>query len=220
MRGRVGAPAVKELTGRNVPVVVVEVKADIEDRLRDTAVRFVVGDATDEKLLLAASVMQARTLVTALPHDIDNVYAVLTARTLRPDLEIIARAEQPAAEAKLKRPGGSRVVCPEVIGATRIANIVTRPNVVDFVDLVNKGVEIELDEYVVDQQSPLNGLFLRDSLLRERSGASVVAIKKADGQTLFNPSPDAVFEAQDALILIGPAGVSSRLDEIISHGGG
>ena len=216
--GRAGALAAEELTRRHISLVVIEISEDREQELQEGQVAYVIGDATDEKTLIAAGAERARALVTLLPHDVDNVYAVLTARTLRPDLEIIARAEQPATEAKLKRAGASRVVCPQVIGATRIANIVTRPNVVDFVDLANKGVDLELDEYLIGPRSALHGVSLRDSLLRERSGASVVAIKKADGKTLFNPLPDAVLEAQDTLILVGPAGMSGSLDDIVACG--
>ncbi len=216
--GRVGALVATELTQRQVAVVVVEVKPELEGRLQAAGLACVIGDGTDEQILLAAGLERADTLVATLPHDIDNVYAVLTARTLRPDLKIIARAEQPAAETKLKRAGATQVISPQVIGATRIANVVTRPNVVDFVDLANKGVDLEIDEYVIADRSPLVGTTLRDSLLREQTGASVVAIKKADGETLFNPAPTSSFEASDTLILVGPAGVSALLDQLGPRG--
>ena len=212
--GRMGSLIAKELTRRTVPVAVVEIKPERENNLRDAGIPYLIEDATDDKTLRKAGLMHARALVTVLPHDADNIYVTLTARTLRPDLSIVARAEQPATEAKLKRAGASRVICPQVIGATRMANVITRPNVVDFVDIANKGVDLEMDEYVIRDRSPLKGKTLRESTLRQKTGAMVIAIKRADGETLFNPDPDAVLAVNDTLILVGTAGVSSRLDEI------
>jgi len=212
--GRMGSLAVREMVERGLRVVVVEVGSSFEDALREAGIPHVIGDATDEEVLKKAGLMNARALVAALPSDADNVYIALTARTLRSDVLIVGRAEQPGTEAKLKRAGASRVICPQVIGATQVANVLTRPNVVDLVEMANKGVDLEIDEYVVARRSPLEGATLRGSALREKTGASVVAIKRADGETLFNPDPAAVLAAGDTLVLVGPAGVSARLDKL------
>ena len=195
-------------------LVVVEKERTLEPDLRDAQVPFVIGDATEEDTLLQAGLKRARALVIVLKSDADNVYITLTSHTLCPNLVIVARAEQPTTDAKLTRAGASRVVCPQVIGATKVANILTRPTVVDFVEVANKGVDLELDEYKVSDRSPLVGRSLRDSHVRRKTGAIVVAIKRADGEALVNPDPDAHLEAKDTLILVGPAGVSSRLDNI------
>ncbi len=212
--GRMGSLAAQEMMRRNVPLVIVESDPKKENTLQGMGVPYVIGDATNDEVLQAAGLMRARSLVAVLPHDANNVYITLTAYTLRPDLHIIARAEQPATEAKLLRAGAARVICPQIMGAQRIANILTRPNVVDLVEMSNKGVDLEIDEYIVSPASPLAGTTLRDSALRERTGASVVAIKQADGQTLFNPDPDASLSVGDTLVLVGPAGVSNQIDEI------
>jgi voltage-gated potassium channel len=212
--GRVANLLVNDLEQRAIPMVVVEIKSELEEGLRDAGITYVIGDVTEEETLLNAGLMNARALVTVLPHDADNIFVTLTAHTLRPDLRIIARAEQPKTEGKLKRAGASRVICPQVLGAIRIVNVLTRPNVVDFFDVASKGVDLEMDEYIVQERSSLVGKALRDSQLRESTGAMVIAIKRADGQTLLNPSPEAVLEPQDTLILVGPGGVSSRLDQI------
>lgn len=214
--GRMGGLVAQELQRRDVPLVVVENQRDLEIDLRAARMKFVIGDATEESTLLRAGLTRARALVIGLPTDADNVYVVLTARTLRPDLTIVARAEQPSTEAKLIRAGATRVICPQVIGATKIANILTRPTVVDFVDVANRGVDLEIDEYVVGDQSPLVGKTLRDSRIRHTTGSLVVAIKRADGEALVGPDPDARLGARDTLILVGPAGVSSRLEAIES----
>jgi voltage-gated potassium channel len=212
--GRMGSLIVEELTRRSVPVLVVEILPQLQEDLQEAQIPHVIDDATEEETLLQAGLKHARALVTVLPDDADNVYVTLTAHTLRPDLRIVSRAQQLTADAKLKSAGASRVICPQVIGATRIVNVLTRPNVVDFVDIANKGVDLEMDEYVIGERSPLAGKMLRDSALREKTGAMVIAIKRAAGETLFNPGPDAVLEANDTLMLVGPGGVSSRLDRL------
>ena len=212
--GRMGSLIANDLRQRAVPFVVVDIKPDNAERLRESGVPFLIADATEEETLLRAGLMRAQALVTAVPNDADNVYMTLTAHTMRPELTIIARAEQPTTEAKLRRAGATRVICPQVIGANFVVNVLTRPNVVDFFEIANRGVDLEMDEYVVGAESPLAGRSLRESMLREQTGAMVVAIKHADGKTLFNPDAGAVVTAGDMLILVGPAGVSSRLDAI------
>ena len=127
---------------------------------------------------------------------------------------IVARAEQPSAEAKLVRAGATRVVCPQATGAMKVVNVLTRPTVVDFVELSTKGLDLELDEYVVGERSPLAGKSLRNADVRQNTGAIAVAIKKADGAAIVDPDPDATLSAGDTLILVGPKGVSERLDQI------
>ncbi len=214
--GRMGGLVAEELHRCDVPLVVVENKVTHEVDLRAARMQFVIGDATEESTLLRAGLMRARAIVIGLPTDADNVYVVLTARTLRPDVTIVARAEQRSAEAKLIRAGATRVICPQVIGATKIANILTRPTVVDFVEVAIRGVDLEIDEYVIGDQSPLVGKTLRDSRIRHTTGSLVVAIKRADGEALVGPDPDSLLGARDILILVGPAGASSRLKAIDS----
>ena len=211
--GRMGSLAARELSRKGASVVVIEKDHEKEDELRESGVAYLLGDATDEDILIRAGVMRAATFVAVLPRDPDNVFITVSVHTLRPELKIIARAEQPATEAKLIRAGASRVVCPQSIGAARIANIVTRPNVVDVIDLANKGISLEMDEHVVTAVSPLVGKSLRDTKMRTRTGASVVAIKRADGETLFTPDPNVLIEQGDTLILVGPIGLSTHIEK-------
>lgn len=212
--GRMGSLVAQELRQEEIPIVIIEKERSLETDLRDNKFPFVIGDATDEETLHAAGVTRAQALVILLHTDSDNVFVTLSAHTLCPELTIIARSEQTTTEAKLIRAGATRVVCPQSIGATKVANILTRPTVVDFVEVANKGVDLEMDEYEIDEASPLVGRSLRDTGVRRKTGATVVAIKRADGETLVSPHPDACFEAKDTVILVGSAGVSSRLDNI------
>jgi voltage-gated potassium channel len=214
--GRIGGLVTKELMRRGLTVVVIESRPEAESALREMGIRFLTADATEEEVLLKAGLMKARALVVTVPHDADNVYITLTAHDLRPDIEIIARAEHTSTEPKLRRAGATRVVCPQVAGATMIANILTRPNVVDFVEIAGRGLKLEMDEYVIGPKSPLAGKTLCDSQVRERGGAIVVAIKRADGETIYSPPPEVGLTEGDTLILVGPAGISSELDGILA----
>lgn len=212
-----GSLIVEELRQRAVPLVVIDANRDLAADLQDAGVPFLIGDATHEELLVQSGLMHARALVIALPSDADNVYITLTVHALYPDLTIIARAEQPAAEPKLKRAGATRVVCPQVAGAMTVANVLTRPTVVDFVELASKGVDLEIDEYIIADNSPLVGKTIRESYLRRKTGAVVVAIKQPDREAILSPDPDAVLSSGDTLILVGPSGISGRLDELGSE---
>jgi voltage-gated potassium channel len=209
--GRMGSLVATELHQKNIPIVVVDNDAQQTAGLDDAGVLYVLGPAEEEETLLQAGILHARGIVTCLKEDAHNVFVTLTARSLRSDLVIVARAEQPASQSKLLRAGANRVICPQVIGATRITGVLTRPNVVDFVEVTARGVELEMDEHTIAADSPLHGKRLRDSGLRQAVDAMVVAIRRGDGTTIYNPSPDVELLEKDTLILIGRAGASTRL---------
>lgn len=216
--GRMGSLALDELKRKGLTVVVVERDARLESAIRETETLFVIGDATDEATLERAGFSQASAIVVGLPSDADNTLITLTARSLRPDIPIIARAEQPATESKLKRAGATKVVCPQAIGAMKVVNILTRPHVVDFVEVANLGVGLEMDEYALDERSLLAGKRLCEVSLRDQGKVTVVAIKHADGATVYNPAANDTLLAGDTLIVVGPPGVSDRLDRISAGG--
>lgn len=218
--GRMGALAAQRLRGSGTQVVVVERHKAARSDLESVGLLYVIGDATEEETLRAAGLMRAGTLIAVLTGDAENVFVTLTARGMRPDLQIVARAEQPSTEVKLRRAGANRVICPQVIGAARIFNTVTRPNVVDFFDVAAEGVELEMHEYRVGARSPLRSTCLRDSELRQRVGAMVVAIKRPDGTSVFHPDPDLVIREGDLLILIGRAGTATRMEALHLPGPG
>ncbi len=209
--GRMGQMVVAEFLLRGAKTVVVENDPEMTARLDEQGILYVLGDASEEETLRQAGVMRARGLVSVLSEDSANVYVTLTARGLRDDLNIAARAEQLGAQPKLERAGANRVICPAVIGAMRVANVMIRPNVADFIEVTAKGVELELDEYAVTADSPLKGLTLKESDLRRKAEVMAVAIRRADGQTIFNPGAEEQILEGDTLVLIGQAGAASRL---------
>lgn len=209
--GRMGEFTARELIANKLEVVVIDNTAQKIREAEQEGLLAVFGDATEEGSLLQAGADRAKYLVAVLSNDADNVFVSLTARDLNPALTIIARAEQPSTRPKLEWAGANKVISPQTIGATKAANLILRPIVTDFVEVAAKGVELELDEFVVTRESALVGVALRDSGLRGKFGVSVVAIKRADGKTLYNPEPGETLQVSDTLIMIGKAGASTKL---------
>jgi len=164
------------------------------------------ANATEEDALRSVAIERAKILVTTLPQDADNVFITLTARNLNPKIHIIARGELPSTEKKLIQAGADRVVLPAATGAMRMAAMITRPSMVELVELVagRHVAEVEVDEITLPEDCQLVGSTLGNSHIRSRNGLLVVAIRRSDDQLHFAPGADMVFAAGDQVIVIGP----------------
>ena len=202
--GRVGREVARFLVNADCDVVVVD--RDPE-RLEQVPYAAILGDVSDDETLRQAGIQRASALVAALNTDADNLYVTVASKSLRPDIQIIARARTDSSEAKLMRAGADRVVNPQALGGDRMASFVTQPHVVDFVDVVmhDGTLEFRLEELAVSPASPVAGNTIRSAHLRDRTGALVLAIRKPDGSFLTNPAPESVIEAGDVLISVGTA---------------
>jgi len=203
--GRMGRIVCKELAAKPVPFVVVEKAPESLRYAEQEAFLCVEGDATEDTVLLEAGIKRARALVAALSTDSENVYVVLTGRELNPHLVIVARAEDERSERKLLHAGATRVVSPYVIGGHRVAHALLRPAVLDVLDLAThySSIELQIEEAAVERGGFGEGRTLQESGIRERLGIIVIAIKKANGEMLFNPTPESRIEAGDRLVLMG-----------------
>lgn len=202
--GRVGRQVARFLAASGREIVVVDRNPE---RLSDVPYPSVQGDVTDDRTLTEAGIGRAATLVAALETDADNLYVTLSSRSIRPDIQIIARARNESSEPKLLRAGADRVVNPQQLGGDRMAALVTQPHVVDFVDVVmhDGTLEFRLEEIEVRARSPLTGSTLSSALVHDRTGALVLAIRKSDGDFVTNPSAHTEIEAGDVLISVGTA---------------
>lgn len=200
--GRVGQAVGEYLTGNGHQVVVVDLDPA---RGTDLVLPMVVGDAQEDLCLRQAGIMRARALVAALTTDAQNLFVTLSARALRQDLFIVARARNVDTQSKLLQAGADRVVNPQHIGGARMAAFTAQPHVVEFLDVImhDGSLEFRLEEVVVPGGSPLAGHSLRDTQLRDRTGALVLAIRDAAGEFTTNPDPSTVLEAGQVLIAIG-----------------
>jgi voltage-gated potassium channel len=187
-------------------------------RLIDSGIAVLVRDATLEESLHDAGVEHARGLAACLPDDADNVYVVLTARALNPDIHIVARAAEEQAEAKLVRAGANRVVAPTIIGGHRMAMALTKPAVGDFLDSITANqLDLGFEQLEVDPASSFVGRKLSDTTIRSQLNIVIVSIRRSTGEIIFNPNGDAILQAGDMLIAIGNAESLATLTAL-AHG--
>ena len=203
--GSSGELLANTLIGQNVAFVVVDHDAVRIDDARSKGFLVVHGDATDDDVLRLAGIVDATSLITNLPNDAENVFITLTARNLRPDLNIVARAEQPSTEKKLRQAGANRIVMPAVSGARLMARMVTRPTTAELMELVTESTfhDMELDEIIVTVGSRLVGMDVRSTEAHRKHRLLVVAVKQRDGSMQFNPDADYCFQDDDTVILMG-----------------
>lgn len=203
--GRMGSFICDELHARDIPFVVVESKQDTQDRIMQAGYYLSPGDATEEEVLLAAGIEKAKGFVSVLDSDAANVYAVLTARELNQDLEIIARAGEEAAAKKLLRAGANRVISPYKIGGMRLVMGILKPAVMNFLEVAmdHKQYDIEIEEVRLHQNSGYCGKRLVDTDIRKELNLIIIAIIKQNREMVFNPGPYTVIEANDTLIAMG-----------------
>jgi voltage-gated potassium channel len=205
--GRIGKIIAGEFARQGIPFVVIERDGvRIQDALQ-AGYLAVEADASSEQVLARLRLSEARGLIAAVGSDAENVYAVLSARLMRPDLYIIARAETEDAKVKLIRAGANRVVSPYQIGGLQLAQTAIRPAVVDFVQIATSSdnLELNIEQVKVGQATDFAGKSLIDAALRQRFGIVVVAILRADGTMEFNPPPEATIRAGDHLVALGRA---------------
>ncbi len=212
--GRVGRAISHYVSGAGQEVVIVD--SDPE-RIRTVPHPSVLGDATDDSVLRRAGIDKAKVLVTALHTDAGNLYVTLTARSLRTDLFIVARARVASAEPKLVQAGADRVVNPQGIGGARMAAFAVSPHVTEFLDVVmhDGSLEFRLEEVPVPPGSTLAGATLREAHIRDRTGALVLAMRNHDGTFITNPSPDTRIGTGVILIVIGTEAQLGALDQAV-----
>ena len=207
--GRMGGLVADELTRAGKQVVIID-NDDVRTRAAEAdSLPYVLGSAEADEVLLAAGVARAAVVVTTLASDADNVFVTLSAREINPDLRIISVARDMSTQDKLIRAGADRVVCAHTLGASRMAAVVLRPAVVDFVEMAGQGGEIEMDQVKLHDGSKLVGKSLKELELPHRVGVHVCAVQRQTGSPVYQPDPDLVLAAGDTLVLIGPRGSAS-----------
>ena len=203
--GRIGSIIAAELHQQGVPVAVIERDPERVRQAIDRGWLAIEADASREEVLAQAGIHRARGLITAVGTDAENVFTVLTARVMRPDLFIIARVESDDAEHKLRRAGADRVISPYQIGATQMVQTALRPAVVEFFHLATSSerLDLSMEQVHIRDDSPLANRTIVDAGIRQKFGVIVVGIKRAGGGMDFNPAPEAVMRPGDELVVLG-----------------
>jgi voltage-gated potassium channel len=218
--GRIGKVLYKMLLSKPIDLVVVEKDPDLIPEMDADKILYVSGDATNEENLIKAGIQRAKGLIAALATDTENVFLVLTARQLNPDLYIIARASRNESKTKLQAAGANKVELPYDMGAVSMAQRIIRPTVTSFLELAvaHKRKDIQMEEMPVRSSSDLVNVMLKDSGIRQQFNLIIIAIKKLDGNMLFNPSFETVIEGGDTVIAVGQENNLQQLEKILNPG--
>lgn len=216
--GRTGRHVAREFFAEGIPFIIIDDNLEEVEEIKQLGYTVILGDATLDESLVRAKIERAICLVTALPSDAENLYTVLSAKTLNPRIRAIARASNEEAVQKLQRAGADAVVSPYITGGKRLAAAALRPQVMDFVDGIITGSNRSyyLEEFLIDSQHcPYVGKSIRDAKLRSQTGALVLAIRRIDGNLIAGPTGETLILEQDALICMGTAEQLRDLNKIL-----
>ncbi|HAQ21462.1 MAG TPA: potassium channel protein [Prolixibacteraceae bacterium] len=205
--GRNGEQAAMELRDYGVDFVVIDKRETVMNRIReDENLLYIHGDATHEEILFQARIEHAKALIATTPNDADNVFVVLTARSINPGLKIISRASEMESITKLRRAGATNVIMPERIGGQRMAKLVTQPDVVEFLEyiLLQQSKDVSLEEISCTQMATC---FVNKALkvlhAKDKSGINIIGIKISGAKYVFNPDPELTLSRGDQLFVLG-----------------
>lgn len=203
--GRVGRRVSHELVHEEVPFVVVDTNPERVMHAEELGYIAVVGNAADENLLREAGIERARALVACVNSDAENVFIILTARSLKSDLQIIARANYEDSEPKMMKAGANRTIVPYDISGKRMVTMLVRPSVADFLDEVAHvgGMELLLEQIHIQPESPFAGRTLSDMNIRNNMGITVLACRHTDGKFETHPGPETLIEPDSIMLVLG-----------------
>lgn len=212
--GMTGIHVIEELIAIKAPFIVIEQSEErvlrVQEELRQKFL-YLVGDATEDFMLEKSGIARAKGVLATLADDKDNLYITVTARALRPEVRIVAKAVDSNASDKLKRAGANAVVSPSSIGGMRLASEMVRPSVVQFLDVMLRDKEnnLRIEEITLSPQSILEASSVGQANLRQYADALLIAIRNPGGSYTYNPRPETPLAAEQTLIVLGPT------DEIV-----
>lgn len=217
--GRNGQQVAKELKVLNEQFLVIDQSHDEVVKNQDKTISLIEGDATQDEILLKANIKTAKSLISTLPIDADNLYVVLTARALNPDLVIISRASNESTELKLRMAGVDNVVMPEKVGGSHMANLVTRPDIIEFMDHVSVHDEdpTSLEEFQCPEQRDGEAVkTIGEFAIRRTTGANIIGFKTPDGRFILNPKPETKVIPGSKLFVLGTPVQIEKMKRILS----
>jgi len=216
--GRVGRRAAEEFRAAGIPYVVLDVKEDAIAAAREVDDLLIEGNATQDENLRRAGIEHAAGIVVASDDDSDNLYIALSARSIRPDIQIVARASDEDAERKILLAGADRVVMPYRAAGRQMANMVLKPQVMSFLDVVTSasGPDLHMVEIQVSENCSSAGKTIRDSRVRADTGAIIVALRHRDGSFDTTPEPDALIEPGAVIVGVGTTEELQRLEDLFA----
>jgi len=215
--GRNGRQAATVLHNTNSTYVIIENDSTALAQLRDHKLNYIEGDATQDEVLIKAGIERASALITTLPVDADNLFIVLSARSLNKKLKIVSRASDDNSDKKIKTAGADNVIMPDKIGGAHMASLVTKPDIIEFIDFVTgQGTDsINLEEITFDKlPDHFKHKTIRDLEIRNKSGANIIGFKTSFGEYIINPSPDTKILPDAKIFVLGTSEQIKKMKEI------
>ena len=204
--GRNGKQAVTKLKKFKMPLVIIENDDERLEEIEEDKLLYIKGDATKDEVLEKAGLVKAKSLITALPSDADNLYVVLSARQLNKKMTIVSRASDDSSDGKLRIAGADNVIMPDKLGGDHMASLLVTPDIVEFVDklAIDRENATHLEEILVEEL-PQEFLLksIRDLDLRRKTGCTVIGFKTPDNDYVINPEPDTTLISDSKLIVLG-----------------
>lgn len=214
--GRVGSNIAEEMSKRGLPITIIDRDNNVFAENEQNGWNWVCGDATDDETLLAANIREAKGLAAVLGSDADNLFVTLSARMIRPDLQIISRASDRKIEEKLKLAGANKVVSLYKTGAARMAQLLANEKLRDFVEIfTDEGSEIDMAEFQVDAIEHLDGQSIGTSKIRE-CGLIVIGIRRNNGKIDSMPTSGSIVRKGDSIITVGRSADIQTFSESLS----
>ncbi|RMG79118.1 MAG: potassium channel protein [Bacteroidetes bacterium] len=215
--GRNGRNAVKTLLAYNEKVVVIENNEQIIDTLREKKLLYIMGDARSDETMIKAGIQTSKALITTLPNDADNVFVVLSARELNPNINIISRASDENSYHKLRIAGANNVIMPDLVGGDRMASLVVTPDLIEFLEQISilGKADVNLEEIHFDNiPDEFKNKKIKDLNTRYQTGVLIIGFKTPGGDYIINPSPEIELIPGSKLFVLGKAEQIRRLNEI------
>ena len=219
--GRVGRGAAAELNRTGVPFIVVDNNPDRVERAMRAGMLAVLADVSRDENLTDVGIRRARGLIAALPTDAENVFLILSAKSLNMNLKVASRVSEEGSEAKMRHAGADAVFMPYSMTGYRLAQSILRPHVFEFLDITtttsSMGLNIGIEQVEVAANSLQAGKTLRDLQLRRDLGVIVLAIRRAAGEMVFNPPAETDVEGGDCLIVMGGSDDVLKLEQLVNR---
>jgi len=215
--GRVGRGAADELRKAGTPFVVIDHNDERVERAMTAGMLAVLADAGRDETLRDVGIATAKGLIATLASDADNLFVVLTAKTLNPNLQLSVRIAEESSEQKMRRAGADFVFAPYTTTGHHMARAMLKPHVLQFLDFTEQpGVDVEIEQVKVTGQSAFAGRALADVDIQHKTGVVILALRKSSGEMLFNPTPDVTMSAGDHLIAMGDASNLQKLGRLLT----
>jgi voltage-gated potassium channel len=218
--GRVGKQASADLLNHFEKFVILERDEKVIDKISENQqLQYINGDATEDDILEKANIREAKALIATFPNDADNLFVIVTARALNPNLKIVSRVAKEVNMDKLLGAGADEVIMPDKVGGTHMAQLVTRPDLIEFLDtlLLQSTDDVNLDEIQCVAAPDGEMTTIASLSLRKKTGVNVVGIKKRSGELIHNPNPNTKIAKDDILLVLGTPDQIITMRELIQH---